>query len=199
MKRFIFLVIVFLEALIITGCGGSSSSATFNPSAPLITPQITFYGTNLDLSNTVISAMSSNQGLLVNCPTGGTDIQLSQYVGNSNGGWSDYYVLISGNFSLPNGGQIHCNTTGITGTINRERFSIGNNLVFDITNLNLPANSMQSGWQSYWKAILNQTGQVISTQSSGAIITCKNSMNVTITKNLITVGDISTFIKQCIN
>jgi 5-enolpyruvylshikimate-3-phosphate synthase len=192
--------------LILTACGGGAPSASFVPSPTPLTPQITVYGTSFILSDTVISAMSSTQGTLVNCPTSGTEIELKNTISRmvTVNTMTSYgitvYAYLTGNFSLPNGGQLTCNTTGITGTISRQRFFDGsNNLIFDLTNLNLPANSMQSGWQSYWKAILAQTGQLNLTGSSAATITCTNSQNSQITIPLNTAGDISSQIRNCVN
>lgn len=193
-------IVVAAMVFSLSGCGGGPSAAAFTPSATALTPQITLYGTSFNLSNTVISAMSSLQGLLVGCPTGGSDIQMRNFEINSNGSFSTYYIILSGDFTLPNGGQINCNTTGITGTISRHRlFDGNNNLIFDMTNLNLPANAMQSGWQSYWRAVLAQTGAINSTQASAALITCTNRQNLPFTFQLATVGDISANINSCIN
>lgn len=191
---------IILLVLNLVGCGGGgSSAASFSQSTTPLTPQLSVYGSSFDLSNTTVSALSSSQGLLIGCPTGGSEVQLSQSVINYNGSFTVYYVLLSGNFSLPNGGQMSCNTTGITGTITRHRLSSDNSLIFDMTNINLPANAMQSGWQPYWKAILAQTGQIMTTQSSGASITCKNSMNLTLTQTLNSPIDIGPFIKKCVS
>lgn len=188
------------------GCGGGTPAATFVQSPTPLTPQIVVYGISFDLSDTTISAMSSTQGTLVNCPTKGTEIELKKdvykmvTVNNLTSYWQTFYVYLTGEFTLPNGGQINCNTTGITGTITRQRFFDGNNnLIFDLTNLNLPANAMQSGWQSYWKSVLAQSGQINLTSSSSASITCTNSQNSQNSIKLNVAGDIASQIKSCVN
>jgi len=199
--------ITVILGMLLLGCGGGGTPpASYAPSATPLTPQLTVYGINFDLSDSIISAISSTQGTLVNCPTSGSEIVLKNTIyrmitiNNLTSYWQTFYVYLTGNFTLPNGGQLTCNTSSITGSITRQRFFDGNNnLIFDLTNLNLPANSMQSGWQSYWKSVLAQSGQINLTGTSAASITCTNSQNSQITIKLNMVGDISNQIKNCVN
>ncbi len=199
-KSFGTLIISFL-----VGCGGGSPTATFSPSAVPLTPQISVQNINFDLSQTVISG-SRGDGGLFSCSDGGSEIHLSQYFPQlttnnvTTSGSQTFWVNLYGNFTIA-GGAFNCNTSGITGTINRQTyFDSKSNIIFDISNLNLPANAMQFGWRAYWAAILAQSGQITLTQSSVATLTCTNTAsNKQFTLKPTSSGDMSGFIKNCVN
>lgn len=194
-----------LFSFILTACGGGSSPAGFVEDQIPTTPQLTIYK-NFDLSDASVSATTLSFGQLLGCPTGGSQIKLQKNVSKVSTGPNNtvsfgYTVIatLNGNFTLPNGGQLSCNTTGMTGTIREEILSdLSGNIIFIMTGLNQPADAMQYGWQAYWRGILGQTGKVNVVQASSAAITCTNGLGSQYTLQPIPAGDLSSFVASCL-
>jgi len=196
-----------LTALFLAGCGGGGDPvATYIPAAIPPTPTVTLYQ-SLDLSNSIATARGILGGpTLIGCPTSTQTVQISNYVANmvtvnnitSYG--TTYYFQLSGNFSLPNGGNITCNTNGMTGTIaSANLLDVKSSQIYTLTGLNLDAIAIQNSWRDFWKLVIAQNGKVLLSQPSAATITCTNSTNQTFTIQATTSRDIAPDILKCLN
>ena len=75
---------------------------------------------------------------------------------------------------------------------------VDNSAVYQVTNLAIAANSIQSDYKQFWRAVLAQTGKVIVPKTSNAVITCTDTQNVQRTLALTSTGDAATFINSCL-
>jgi hypothetical protein len=189
--RFIGLV-VSVTAAILTGCGGGSSGGgTDAAPVALADPQLAVYGT-FDLSKS-----AQNRVLSSTCQSPSSQLNLQQAYSRSNGTFGFYNFIVDGSFVLPNGPG-SCSISGITGVITGAAMQVDNSAVYQLTSLGIAANSIQSDYKQFWRAVLAQTGKIMVPKTSNAIITCTDSLNVQQTLALTSTGDAATFINSCL-
>ena len=195
-------VISFLSAC--GGGGGGGVAVVPSPITPqipvVVDPKITVYST-FDLSNSILTGNSSNDGVLQGCSlfsnSAATQINLVSYkFAQDLKTVVQYNFILDGTFNLPNA-VTGCNTNGITGTITGATLTVSNNPAYYISSLSIEASSFKSGQQIFWKNILKQSGKLINNQITSARIECTDSAGRALYTPLTTLGDISSFFASC--
>jgi hypothetical protein len=181
----------------LTGCGGGSSGGSSTSSGTDATPvavadpQLAVYGT-FDLSKS-----AQNRVLSSTCQSPSAQLNLQQAYIRSNGTFGFYNFIVDGSFVLPNGPG-SCSIAGITGAITGAAMQVDNSAVYQLTSLGIAANAIQSDYRQFWRAVLAQTGKIIVSKTSNAVITCTDSLNAQRTLAFTSTGDAATFINSCL-
>ena len=208
MKLFYITWIILIQ-LALTACGGGlfgdskPASASFVRLANPPTPTILSYN-SFDLANSMNSGKGIlGGGYLVQCqsvntahpdwPYNTSTLQIESSSGNG------FSFSVSGNFTLPYGDIMTCNTNGMSGTISSVAINRLGTPIYLMNNLNIDAASIQNTWREFWQSVLAKNGSIMVSQPSSAIITCTNLMGQNLSIAASPVRDISNEIRNCIN
>ncbi len=175
---------------LVSGCGGGGGGDGGSEQVGASLPVAIFYQ-NFDLENSVVSST------LQTCNRNATQIQtLGGTYDPTVQRYTMYRFTITGNLTLPNASS--CSTAGMSGNVTSVRLTINDSLAYVMSNINIDANYLTSGWQFFWLA-LNNAAQTIQASSPNPAteITCRDSTNTLRTLGLTNSGDIKDFITAC--
>lgn len=175
--------------LIVSGCGGGGGSNS-GGNVVVADPKVSVYS-EFDLSE------SMPGGVYQDCLDVTSEINLMRYVTDAGTGRSYQKVFtLRGSFTMPKGAT-SCSITNATGTITSASLTYASNLIYNVTDLNMPISTIGLGYKSFWSSIALQTGKVISKSTSSYRITCRDSANKLWYTPLVANADISGFFFTC--
>lgn len=177
MKKTLKYTLVASALGILAGCGGGGGSAS-TPTVIIGDPKFTAYA-SFDLENSILSGNSASDGVIQGCSSDNpvkTQINLghTKYTWQT-GRFTYYNFIIDGSFKIPSG----CLTNGISGVITGVTLLIDSQTVYTLSSLYLDATAIKYGYKPFWGAVARQTNKIINTQTTNALISCKDSTNKT--------------------
>jgi hypothetical protein len=168
------------------GGGGDSGSAATDPKFSALM--------SFDLSNSILTGQTLDDGTR-NCDPETTAISLVRTFYTSETGFGFINFNLTGRFRLPRAAS--CSTVGMTGKINSATFIYDSSTVYTLNDLNIDATVLGGGWQSFWSAVLAQTGKLINTRPTSQTISCEDGFGRPIEISLSASGDIAGSVKRC--